>query len=398
MSLDLLIYGRAVLLWLAVGYRLPLVLRGTPDSELRLYTFSLLSLAVAVTVLLPPIESLSTVLVGTPSVATMLGNAMALLGGFLLVRYLHRLNESTGSGLPGGALLLGVVVGVVVALFLLARAAGQEVFGSVRLGPLALVARLVILVYIGAITIQQVRLSMRYAARSNRPALSLGLRFMALGGVVGTATVVHQIVEVWLRFAGFASPIPMDGRLIREALILTATTCIVVGFTMPAWGPSVGVPAAYRWCQRYLAYRRLYPLWSAVYRAVPQIALDPPASSLGDATRVTDVTYHLCRRLIEIRDGWLELRRYVDPRVDSLALATARQAGLGAADEVAFVEAVRLASALQAQHAGGQPCRQSEPESVASGAADVDGEAAFLCRVAHFGGSRLLRRTLAEFT
>src|SRR6185503_4823752 len=161
------------------------------------------------------------------------------------------------------------------------------------------------------------------------------------------------------------------------------------------WGPHLGVPAAYRWCARYAACRRLYPLWRALYHAAPHIALDPPASALGDATHVADVSFQLCRRVIEIRDGCLEMRRYADPAIAVAARAEAARAGLAGDDADAFVEAACLAAALRA-HATGQPvAHEVAVPATGGGADDVDGEAGFLCRVAAFVGSPLLRQVLA---
>src|SRR5581483_1088027 len=68
----------------------------------------------------------------------------------------------------------------------------------------------------------------------------------------------------------------------------------LVGWTLPGWGPRVA--AAGRWVTAYRRHRRLYPLWSALHRAVPSIALAPARSALADRLAVRQLEFRLYRR------------------------------------------------------------------------------------------------------
>ena len=58
-------------------------------------------------------------------------------------------------------------------------------------------------------------------------------------------------------------------------------------------------------------YRQLYPLWRSYYEAEPSIALDgATAESPFAAAGLRDIEPRLYRRVIEIRDGMLAVRRY----------------------------------------------------------------------------------------
>ncbi len=129
----------------------------------------------------------------------------------------------------------------------------------------------------------------------------------------------------------------------------------IVGSTMPAWGPHAGIPAMCDWYARYRSLRRLYPLWAALYRAQPEIALLPPPSAIQDALVFRDLGFRLYRWVVEIRDGYLLLRPYLDP--DALAAATdlCAQAGLTSDTTQAIVDATSLAVALKYQARGAVP-------------------------------------------
>ncbi|WP_327586871.1 DUF6545 domain-containing protein [Nonomuraea sp. NBC_00507] len=56
---------------------------------------------------------------------------------------------------------------------------------------------------------------------------------------------------------------------------------------------------------RLRAYRRLRPLWTDLYAAMPEIALHPPLGR--ELPAILDIDYLLYRRMIEISDGMLAL-------------------------------------------------------------------------------------------
>ncbi|RIT41392.1 MAB_1171c family putative transporter [Mycobacteroides abscessus] len=77
---------------------------------------------------------------------------------------------------------------------------------------------------------------------------------------------------------------------------------IAAGLTIPIWAPQLTRLADA--VARYLEFRRLGPLWSDLYRDNRAIAMFPPGAMIGGPG------FLLYRRIVEIRDGLLAVRRY----------------------------------------------------------------------------------------
>ncbi|QEU89962.1 hypothetical protein CP970_02725 [Streptomyces kanamyceticus] len=155
--------------------------------------------------------------------------------------------------------------------------------------------------------LETVRLSWRYMGIAPRAWLRWGMRAAMLGALL---SVVHCAIRCW-EITGTLSGHGMG--VLHSPDWLTGdigAALKVFGWTVPAWGPSLGRAA--RWIGKYRAYRRLRPLWLALSRAVPDIVLDPPVlGGLGDILPLRDLDYRLYRRVIEIRDGQHALRPYL---------------------------------------------------------------------------------------
>ncbi|UQX03828.1 MAB_1171c family putative transporter [Streptomyces sp. RerS4] len=150
---------------------------------------------------------------------------------------------------------------------------------------------------------ETVRLSLRFTAMANRQWLKVGMRTVT----VGATLILVYCVTRGIQIAGT--------RLDYDAAALDPIqwTCgsvgallQIVGWTIPSWG--IHITRARGWLRSYRSYRRLRPLWWALYQASPDIALDPPRSWARDLIPPRDPHYSLYRRVIEIRDGQLMLR------------------------------------------------------------------------------------------
>jgi hypothetical protein len=132
-----------------------------------------------------------------------------------------------------------------------------------------------------------------------------------------------------------------------------------------------------------------------LYRAVPQIALVPP-SGRPDWFLSHDLDFQLYRRVIEIRDGRLALRPYLDRRVTDTARRLGRAAGLSGSELDATVEAAVLAAAIQAKHEQ-RAADTGSPD--APGGSDLPGELAWLVAVSTaFASSPVVSAALRETT
>lgn len=396
---DILTYGPTVLAWAAVLYRLPAVRRSPGDAGRRSYWLTLLFLALALTVLLPPVYLWLGRAGGIPNLGRLLGNGLVLIASWTVQAYLFHLNYPPEHARPRVhrmAWALAAALGLMAILFALAPVDRDAVDFTRRYGdaPYVLEYRLVFLAYLGLALVNVVRLSWRYAGVAERPALALGLRLVALGASFGLGYAAHEGLRVGTRRLGLGDPLPA-AELLTQLLIAGSVSLIVVGSTMPAWGPRVGIPVLSRWTGRYRACRRLYPLWRDLVRATPEIALVPPPSPLADALAVRDLGFHLYRRVIEIRDGRLALRAYLAPAVAERARALCTAAGLSAEEAHAVVEAACLAAAMEAKRRG-WPASPTPSPLKADGGADVDTEVATLGRVARcYRRSPIVRAVLA---
>lgn len=246
--------------------------------------------------------------------------------------------------------------------------------------PFVLEYRLVFLLYLGFALVNVVRLSWRYANIASRPAMDLGLRMVAGGAVVGLGYVAHDAGRLVTTRLGVGYPIP-DSDALTQLLVAASITLIVLGSTMPSWGTHVGIPALYDWLDRYRACRRLYPLWWMLCEAAPEIALVPPPSALKDALDLRDLRFRLYRRVVEIRDGELALRPYLEARVAERVRDLCLMSGVPQEELAQTVEAACLAAALRAK-AGGLKAAHPAPLGQTGGEPHVTGEAASLGKVA----------------
>src|SRR3954466_12838902 len=90
MARELLSYVPTLLMWAAVVYKFP---RGNPPERgARFLWLTLLGLALALTVLLPPVYLLADRLARVPNLARFLGNALVLVAGWTAQAYLFHLN------------------------------------------------------------------------------------------------------------------------------------------------------------------------------------------------------------------------------------------------------------------------------------------------------------------
>ncbi|WP_340556461.1 MAB_1171c family putative transporter [Streptomyces sp. GSL17-111] len=224
--------------------------------------------------------------------------------------------------------------------------------------------------------VETVRLSLRYAHIAHRSWLRSGMWAVAVGG----SLILVYCLTRYLQIAGLYTALPEPWPDLYWIAGSIGSLLQVFGWTVPSWGPRLSEAA--RWCGHYRSYRRLRPLWWALYRAHPGIALDDPPSRLYDLVPRLDLEYRLYRRVIEIRDGQLALRPYMDPT----ALAReARRLGLPEAVPSTAHEALLLRGALDARAAGAAPSGGPVEAFTHAPDGDITEEIAWLTQVAdHF--------------
>ena len=344
----------------AFAYRLPALLRHRRDPGLvALCTYFLCS-GTSFLVDLDPLRFRIADALHYPNITTIMTQcavvALTAAQQVVLVYWSHPPREARPRAVRRVA-ALGTAGAVLVALFFLLSTPTREASARATLllnmenpryaGYLCL--------YLGTCAVGQVetvRLSLRYARIANRSWLRRGMWAVTAGAGLILVYCAVRYVEIVGTHLGHDmaawEPLYWISGSVGSLLAL-------VGWTVPSLGPRLGgVP---RWVRNYRAYRRLGPLWWALYQAVPAIALTPPASRLADLVP-RNLEYRLYRRVIEIRDGQLALRG---------AAASRTSDGTPGAAPTAEEAARSLRAALDARRRSGPPHPAGAPAPVPVG-------------------------------
>jgi hypothetical protein len=386
MSAGFLSLVPAVISWVAVAYKLPAFKRNLHDPAIRAFWLSLLFLALALTVLLPAAALWIDQMTRISNLSRLLGNETVLVAACTVQVFvffnLDRKRDDVRSKIRLASwALLGVLIAMST-LFALAPVHHEtaDFWQQYSRAPFMLEYRLVYLAYLGLAVINIMRHSWRYAGVSEQPSLSLGLRLVAVGGLLGGGYVAHEGVRSFAVAIGIHNAF-LDSDTVTRLLIASSVACMTAGVTMPAWGSRFGISAMYQWLDRYITYRQLYPLWRVLYRATPEIGLLPPKNVVADAVTVRDLEFRLYRRIVEIRDGILALRPYTDARVIQRAQELSQKPRLPSNEVRAIVEAASLAVALEMRKQD-SPSHAIPPSFDLYGGADIRSEASMLVAVA----------------
>ena len=381
-------YGSLVLAWVAVAYRLPVLWQPVERLGLRAHWFAHLALAVSLTFLFGPVYLAIDAAAGMPNLARLLGHAVVLVACWCVQVYFVHLalppRPARAASLRGGLALLAAMV-LLAASFGLAHIREEDAVdftGHFAARPFVLEYRLVFLAYLATSMLVLIRLAHQYAPIvRDRPSLFLGLHLLGLAGWGALAYVLHEGAWAASQRLGLSYPAP-EPELTKEILMAVSLGLLLVGATLPAWGPRVGVPSWWRWAERHVACRRLYPFWRDLCRAFPELALVAPGSAVADALAVRDVDLRLVRRVVEIRDCRLALRAYLPAGTVAGVRSACEAAGLTPLATQATIEAASLAAALR-PYSCGAVANLPDPLPETPGASDLDHEVAYLLRVAH---------------
>jgi hypothetical protein len=179
----------------------------------------------------------------------------------------------------------------------------------------------------------------RYLRTTDRQ-LRIGLRISGYGLVLAAAGAVLRALYIAIAWAGGpALPVLLT---IAVPLVILGIVGFLVGISYPAVHARFAALRRRRRHGRY--YRELNPLWTLLATAYPNIVLRAaPAKPL----RPRNVHRRYYRRVIEIRDGLVQLSPYLGTDLTSVAEVDAASA------------AAELKSALDRQAAGEDTGRQA---------------------------------------
>ncbi|WP_035288449.1 MAB_1171c family putative transporter [Actinokineospora spheciospongiae] len=208
-----------------------------------------------------------------------------------------------------------------------------------------------------------VHLGLRHARQAQDRTTAISLRLVAAGAALGLLYLVNKSALATAPRLGFEFPF---GRTALPGKVLPTTAYLLVLL-------AAALPACLGWLRRYRLHRRLGPLWRALHRADPGIALDPPA--VPDALVLGNLRPRLYRRVIEIRDGLLALRPHRCRETAAAAHAAAVAAGLTGRELAAAVEAAAVVAALRSRAGGAPPTAHA---AAVPGGTDLLDDADFL--------------------
>ncbi|WP_455712904.1 MAB_1171c family putative transporter [Streptomyces rhizosphaericus] len=180
-----------------------------------------------------------------------------------------------------------------------------------------------------------------YARMASKTSLRQALRLLSVAAVILFLYCLARVVNVLTAACGLDI-----GAWTLAASVFSALGIVTLSLalTISSWGPSA--TRLLEWARGYRSYRALYPLWRDLYESSPDIVLEPPGAA------VSDLNYRLHRRVIEIRDGWRELRPYIDRTTNGDGGAGPRGSE---ESRQAFAEAAQIKQALHAKRTGTIP-------------------------------------------
>jgi hypothetical protein len=343
--------------WCMSLYKLRDLTRDRCNRPLRALCLALVAITLSLTTqpVMPAIDQF----VGVIDVTRLVSNCLTLISATAAQAFLLYM---TGSDAPvrrqvrRRVVMLIVTLTAIVVLFVVTPPAASLSDPRVRSGeyygdPFTAPFLYAYLAYLGWSMAQVVILAPRYTRITPRPLLRLGLRLITAGASVGLGYVAAKLVAV---AAGALWP---DSALITDAVVVTSFTVaillILIGATIPSWGPRIGLDRVWSWAVALRDCYRLHPLWAAIHKVVPEIALLPaPSGTRGYAAYLREASLRRVRMTVEILDGYAALRPWMSGRVFRQAQVAAREAGLTGDRLAATTEAAVLAAALTYRHRG----------------------------------------------
>ncbi|MEU4953297.1 MAB_1171c family putative transporter [Streptomyces lavendulae] len=242
-------------------------------------------------------------------------------------------------------LITGIALSVLlIALFFVADGPGRPAtdFNTGSGQPLVLVYLLVFIVSQAVPCVTIFRQCGPYARMTGKASLRQALRMLSVAAVILFLYCTCRTVNILTAAAGIDIGVwQLASNVFSAAGIVTLS----LSLTTSSWEASAA--RLLEWAHSYRSYRALYPLWRDLYESSPDIVLEPPGSA-----SVSDLNYRLHRRVIEIRDGWRDLRPYIDR---TAPVAGAADPGAGEEYRQAHAEAARIRQALEAKRAGTVP-------------------------------------------
>jgi hypothetical protein len=219
-----------------------------------------------------------------------------------------------------------------------------------------------------------------------------GIRVNFAGLVLSLGYLFVQASMALAWVAGLGPGLVRTEQVGEAVLRSVSLLAFCAGQTLVTLAPNLAsLESAYRTSK---ALWHLYPLWRVLQEASPRIVLSQEHRvHRFNIARPAHLAGLLVDRVIEIRDGLLEMRTYAGPETHRQALIAARSAGIPDESAQAMAEAVTLEVGRRAKAQGGRP--HADHSAIVGGTAlPLDG--AWLVQVARAHASFPVIPRLAE--
>jgi Family of unknown function (DUF6545) len=379
-----LMLGGALLSWSAVTYKLVALWRRPSNPAAWAYWAGFLTLALNMTLLMPPITRGIDRAIGIDSLAYLICDVAALLTCWIWLVCLYQLNKPD---LQAARMVrrFGALVAVAVMYFMFRfTVAPGRVQHQLSADPRDVYLAMYRLIFVGLIALHMgyfIVLLRRYAAEVQRSSLRLRLRFMQLAA----GLVIGFSLNESVRIVRLPSP-----EIVSALFLVAAVLAMVVGLTF-----SRGLDRILVAVRDYWRFVRLYPLWRALYPVRPELSFLPAPCLRCRCFPPEDLVFAICRQITEIRDWAVALRPFLGVVPPTVTNRSVFRAGISNGDHAARSEAQQLALAVHTWRNGGKLAVTLElapsaaPSYISgstpmSGVADWREEAAYLARVSDY--------------
>jgi hypothetical protein len=372
-----LVAAMAALLWVVSAARMVEWVRQRKAGQ-GVLLLTLLGLAVSATFFVPAVYVEAEQVTGVPNVAEPIARTGLLGAAWGAQELILRLTVRPHSAYIAARLHLVVLLTTAAALWLLFIAASLDeptLSFTSRYGrePLVALYLMLSLGYLAFALLDVAMGALQWASRSSG-SLRRGLLLVVGGCATGGGYIAIKTLALTMLALG--APVPSQAEATwGRTLAVLAGLLVTTGSGQP-WLSKAG-RAASSWWSSYRAYRCLGPLWRDLADVRPiafhQVYSLPSRLRQG----MTAIGMHelLYRRIIEIRDGRLGIRPFLDGAVEEDARRSSSD------DDVeAVVEAALLTAGIRAAHLDNRPTRLSS--TLGPVAADLKAEVAWLTRVA----------------
>lgn len=366
-----------VLLWSLVLAWLPALRRGA--IQRALWTIFLM-LALVKTVALDPIVGWINETAGVHDANTLVQHLIGITAATALLRFISLISGAYEQRPRAKALQLvtGLVVAVGLSVFFTITDDGvyssaDELLASPIAEPATIAYWMLLEVYLGIALTMGGLLLWRVSRVTPMSLLRVGLWLMCAGVALNALFAVYKSAYVLAHAAGVGMP---TGTIVAIStnMMLVANLLMVSGVAVPAWTAAAKVVEVRR------SMRALAPLWQTIRATFPEMILPVPRELPTAEGILATARLRLYRRLIEIRDGMLELRGYVPAGVTAEALAYLKDKGVSDEEAAVLAEACWIEVALREVRSGATGGKPGDVTSM-HGGDNVAEEVAWLSRV-----------------